>query len=239
MTKITKEKFKTYKGVFDNFTLRTLFKLSTQGYFDDMESLSPVFIGKESNVFSAKRGKEKVIVKIYRLENCDFNRMFDYIRYDPRYIGLQRQRRKVIFSWVQREYRNLLKARDAGVKVPTPYVFLNNVLVEEFIGKKAPAPQLKDKIPKNLKKFFDSTVAQLKKLHKANLVHADLSHFNILNFEEKSIIIDLSTCTPLDSPRAEEYLERDVMNLCNFFARYGLKADKEKTIEKISSHQKV
>ena len=133
MAKITKEKFKTYKGVFDNFTLRTLFKLSTQGYFDDMESLSPVFIGKDSNVFSAKRGKEKVIVKIYRLENCDFNRMFDYIRYDPRYIGLQRQRRKVIFSWVQREYRNLLKAREAGVRVPTPMAFLNNVLIEEFI----------------------------------------------------------------------------------------------------------
>jgi len=239
MAKITKEKFKTYKGVFDEFTLRNLFKLSTQGYFDDTETLSPVFIGKESNVFSAKRGKDKVIVKIYRLENCDFNRMFDYIRYDPRYIGLQRQRRKVIFSWVQREYRNLLKAREAEVKVPTPYAFLNNVLVEEFIGKKEPAPKLKDKIPKNMKKFFDNTVAQLKKLYKANLIHADLSHFNILNFQEKPVIIDLSTCTTLDSPRAEEYMERDIRNLCAFFARYGLKEDKEKTIKKITSHQKV
>jgi len=239
MATTAKEKFKTYEGVFDNFTLRTLFKLSTQGYFDDIETMSPVSIGKESNVFSAKKGNGKVIIKIYRLETCDFNRLFDYIKYDPRYTGLKRQRRKVIFSWVQREYRNLLKARDAKLKVPTPHAFLNNVLIEEFIGKKQVAPKLKDGIPKNLKKFFDNTVSQLTKLYNAGLVHADLSHFNILNFEENPVLIDFSTCTPVETPRAEEYLKRDIKNLCNFFAKYGLKTDKEKTVDKITSHQKV
>jgi RIO kinase 1 len=236
---VTREKFKTYKGVFDNFTLRNLFKLSSQGYFDDIETMSPVSIGKESNVFYAKKGKDKVIIKIYRLENCDFNKMFEYIRYDPRYIGLQRQRRKVIFSWVQREYRNLLKARQAKVRVPTPHAFLNNILIEEFIGKKNVAPKLKDKIPKNLKKFFDDTVSQLRRLYDAGLVHADLSHFNILNNDERPVIIDLSTCTPIDAEAAESYLERDIRNLCSFFSRYGLDEDKEKTIKKIKAHQKV
>lgn len=239
MAKITREKFKTYEGVFDNFVLRTLFKLSSQGYFDDIETLSPISIGKESNVFSAKKGKDKVIVKIYRLETCDFNRMFDYIKYDPRYIGLKRNRRKVIFSWVQREYRNLLKARQARVRVPTVHAFLNNVLIEEFIGKKDPAPKLKDRIPRNLKKFFDDTTSQIKKLYNAGLIHADLSHFNILNFDEKPVIIDLSTCTPLGSPRADEYLQRDVRNICTFFARHGLKKDKDEIVSKIASHQKV
>jgi RIO kinase 1 len=238
MAKISREKFKTYGGVFDNFTLRTLFKLSSQGYFDDIEGLSPVSIGKESNVFWAKKGSTKVIIKIYRLETCDFNRMYDYIKYDPRYTGLKKQRRKVIFSWVQREYRNLLKSRQAGVKVPTPYAFLNNVLVEEFIGNKEPAPKLKDQIPKNKKKFFDEIVVQIKRIYKAGLIHADLSHFNILNLNEKPVVIDLSTCTPIDTPTAEEYLKRDVRNICNFFARYGLKVDQEKVIKKIAE-QKV
>ena len=238
MTKITREKFKTFEGVFDNFTLRTLFKLSSQGYFDDIETLSPVSIGKESNVFSAIKGKEKVLVKIYRLETCDFNRMFDYIKYDPRYVGLKKQKRKIIFSWVQREYRNIIKARQAGVRVPTPYAFLNNVLLEEFIGDNEAAPKLKDQIPKNKKKFFDDLVLQIKKIYKAGLIHADLSHFNILNYDEKPVIIDLSTCTPLDTPTAAEYLKRDVRNICNFFARYGLKKDQENTIKKILS-QKV
>ena len=78
---VTKAKFKTYKNVFDNFTDRNIFKLASQGHFDYLES--PLFIGKESNVFTAVKDNKRVIVKIYRLETCDFNRMYDYIKYDP------------------------------------------------------------------------------------------------------------------------------------------------------------
>lgn len=236
--KVTKEKFKTYKDVFDRFTIRNLFRLSTQGYFDDPEKLSPVSIGKESNVFSAQRGSKKVIVKIYRLEVCDFNRMYDYIKYDPRYPGMRNQRRKVIFSWVQREYRNLLKAREAGVRVPTPLTFMGNILVEEMIGRENASPKLKDAIPADLNDFFEDTLKQVRKLYcKAGLIHADLSHFNILNFEEKPVIIDLSTCTPLDNTLAKEYLARDVRNICNFFRKHGLETDEDETRRRIQTKE--
>ena len=80
---IFKERFKTYKNVFDEFTVRSIFKLISQGYFEGLES--PISIGKESNIFSAlRKDNEKVIVKIYRLETCDFNRLYDYIKDDPR-----------------------------------------------------------------------------------------------------------------------------------------------------------
>ena len=118
--KHAKEAFKTYDGVFDRFTFHTLFKLATQGHFDE-GTLSPVKIGKESNVFSAKKGKKKIIIKIYRLETCDFGKMYDYIRFDPRFFDVRKRRRLVIFSWVQKEFRNLLKAREAHVRVPTPH----------------------------------------------------------------------------------------------------------------------
>ncbi len=236
MATTAKEKFKTYEGVFDNFTLRTLFKLSSQGYFDDMDSLSPVSIGKESNVFYAKKGSEKVIVKIYRLETCDFNRMYDYIKYDSRYVGIKPQRRKVIFSWVQREFRNLMKARQAGVKVPTPHVFLNNVLIEEMAGKEKPAPKLKDAIPEDLPAFFNEIILNMKKFYKAGMIHADLSHFNILNSSEKPVFIDFSTGTPLDNPRADEYLERDVRNICNFFAKHGCRIAESDAMLKIKGN---
>ena len=81
------EKFKTMHNVFDDFTNRTIFKLITEGHFRGLES--PISIGKESNVFSALTEDERrVIIKIYRLETCDFNRMYDYIKDDPRYFGL-------------------------------------------------------------------------------------------------------------------------------------------------------
>jgi len=142
MARRMQEKFKTLKGVFDLFTEQTLHKLISKKLFDGLES--PIFIGKESNVFTALKNNEKRIVKIYRLETCDFNQMYNYLKYDFRFRNLKKQKRKVILTWVQREYRNLLVARDAKVRVPTPLAILNNVLVLELIGDKDPAPQLKD-----------------------------------------------------------------------------------------------
>jgi len=226
------DKFKTWENVFDNFTIRTVKKLITQGHFDGLQG--PLALGKEANVFIALKGKEKIIVKIYRLETCDFKRMYDYIKTDPRFEDLKHKKRKIIFAWVQREYRNLMKCRDIGMRVPTPYVFLNNVLVEEFIGDKEAAPMLKDCKPEKVKKFFDEVVVQMRKMHKkAKLVHADLSHFNILNHNDKPVFIDMSQSTPLDDAHAKEYFERDVRNICNFFGKLGLKRDKEKVAEKI------
>ena len=130
MAKKTKEEWKIYKNVFDNFTLLNLHKLSSQGHFDELTS--PVALGKEANVFSAVKGSGRIIVKIYRLENCNFNKMYSYIAPDPRYAGVKKRKRLVVLSWVQREYRNLLKAREV-IRVPTPIAVKDNVLLMEFI----------------------------------------------------------------------------------------------------------
>ena len=230
-----KEDFKTMHDVFDEFTNRTIYKLMTQRHFEGLES--PISIGKESNVFSAlKKDGTRVMVKIYRLETCDFNRMYDYIKDDSRYLNIKKGKRNIVFTWVQREYRNLFKARQANVRVPTPLTFFNNVLVLEFIGDDGLiAPKLKDTIPKNPKDFLDKIIINMKKLYKAGLVHSDLSAFNILNYNEKPVFIDFSQCTTLDSSRANEYLERDIRNICNFFKKIGLKVDEAKIKEKIIS----
>lgn len=233
---VTKEKFKTYKNVFDNFTERNIFKLSSQGHFDQMES--PLFIGKESNVFTAIKDNKRVIVKIYRLETCDFNRMYDYIKYDPRYIGLKKQKRKVIFAWTQREFRNLMKAREAGVRVPTPYTCLYNILVMEFIGNEKAAPMLKDSVPyekEDADKMFKDVISNMKKLHKAGLVHADLSGFNILNMNNRPVFIDFSQSTPSNSMRSMEYLQRDIKNICTLFRKNGVDANEDDVLKKVRS----
>lgn len=233
MSRGMKEEWKTYGNVFDSFTLRTLFKLSSEGHFDSADELSPLFIGKESNVFLAKKGNEKIIIKIYRLETCDFSKMYSYIKYDPRYSKLKKNRRRIIFSWVQREYRNLFKAREAGCNVPKPIAFLNNILVLSMIGKDGPAPKLKDSYPKYPKKFFDLLIDQVKKLYKAGIIHADLSPFNVLNLDETPFLIDMSQSTILDNQRAEEFLERDMGIIVNFFNKLNIQKDKEETLNEI------
>ena len=148
--KARKEEWKVWGNVFDNFTNRNLFKLKSQGYFEELES--PISVGKEANIFSAiTKDKKRIIIKIYRLETCNFNQMYSYIRQDPRYSGMKKQRRKVIFAWTQREHRNLLKAREVGVRVPLVHTSVDNILVIEYIGDDYIALQLKNHIPKNNK----------------------------------------------------------------------------------------
>ncbi|MBU0456784.1 MAG: serine protein kinase RIO [Nanoarchaeota archaeon] len=228
------ERFKTLKGVFDEFTNRTLFDLQSKGLFDEI--ISPIFVGKESNVFLAKSGKKKVIVKIYRMQNCDFNKMFDYIRKDPRYEFLKKHRRQIILSWAQREYKNLIRAKKAKINSPEALGWKNHIIVEEFIGEgDIPASPLKDEYPENPNEFFKIVINQMKQLYKEGIIHGDLSSFNILNYKQKPYFIDYSQATLVRTPNSEELLERDVKNIIKFFSKFGIDADFEETIKKIKA----
>ncbi|MFH1650000.1 MAG: RIO1 family regulatory kinase/ATPase [Candidatus Woesearchaeota archaeon] len=213
---IDKERFKAYGNVFTEPVLRKIFKLSSQGHFDALES--PISIGKEANIFSAKKGDERVIVKIYRVENCNFNKMREYLIGDYRYSRISSSRRQVVYTWAEREFRNLMKAREA-IPVPMPRAHVENIIVMEFIGKERAAPQLKDADVKDWKKMAKTVFSYVKKLKEQNLVHGDLSEFNILVHQGTPIVIDFSQCTPFDSPLGKELLERDIQNLLRFFKR--------------------
>ena len=226
----SREEWKIYKNVFDQFTTRKLFDLASQGYIGELEQ--PVALGKEANIFLAhNKDDNPVIVKIYRLENCNFNKMHSYINSDPRFTGLENQKRKIVFSWVQREYRNLMIAREK-IKVPTPILFRDNILLMEMIGEEEIAPQLKDSEPENPKEFCEKIIKNIELLMDAGLVHGDLSDFNILNNNEEPIFIDFSQATPLKTHGAREMLERDIKNVLAHFKR-SLKPDTEKIKQKI------
>ncbi len=234
MSKISHEKWKVWGNVFDEHALDNLYKLITQGYFERMRS--PISIGKEANVFTAeKKDGSLVIVKIYRLETCNFNKMYDYIKCDPRYEMLKKQRRKVIFSWTQREYRNLLKAREANIRVPTPITARDNIIVMEYMGDgETIAMKVKDHVPLNTQLFFEKTIEYMRILYKkAGIVHGDLSGYNILNYNDSPVFIDFSQGTILRNEMAEELLVRDVKNVCQFFQKLGLKVDAEKVLKEI------
>lgn len=228
---MSNEKFKTEHTVFDGFTNRNLFKLIGQNHFEGLRS--PIATGKESNVFSAKKKDEEVIVKIYRLETCDFNKMYDYIKYDTRYLNIKKQRRVIIFSWAQREFRNLHKAREANVSVPLPIVNMHNIIVMEKVGGENIAPQLKNKYPEDPDDFLEQIIKNLQKLYKAGLVHGDLSEFNILNNSDRPVLIDFSQSTTVKSTNSDELLERDCKNLVRFFAKLGLDRDWKEMVKKI------
>ena len=230
-----REKFKTYGNVFDNFTVASLKRLIGQGHFTGLES--PVSMGKEANIFTG-RGKEGVVaVKIYRLEACDFNRMYDYLKFDVRYPSIKKGKRNIVFTWTQREYRNLLNAREGNVTVPKPITRINNVLVSEFIGNAdtgEPAMKVKQHLPADAGDFFEQVIDNMRKLFQAGLVHGDLSEYNILNLDNKAIFIDFSQSSSVKSSNAAELLHRDAHNIAKFFQKLGVKTDEKAIRDRVT-----
>lgn len=211
-----REEWKIEHGVFDQFTLRVIEKLRGQGHFEELTQA--LALGKEANVFIAHADPD-VIVKVYRLENRDFKKMLEYLVQDPRYAHVKRRKREIVFAWAQREYRNLLIAREA-IPVPKPMAYHKNVLVLDMIG--PPAEQLKDAPPKDPEEFYAIIIKYIKLLRNQGLVHGDLSEFNILNHDEHPIFIDFSQASPVDAPNARELFDRDVKNIIRSAQKHGV-----------------
>lgn len=228
----SKEEWKVYGNVFSEHSLKLLFKLSSQGYFEELEST--ISVGKEANIFTAvTKDHKRIVAKIYRLENCNFNKMYDYLNADSRYNGVSRNQRRIIFEWVQREFRNLMIAREV-IRVPKPILFKDNVLLMEFIGNTDPAPELKDHAPKDPEKFFNKIIDNMHKLYHKKLIHGDLSAFNILIHNEEPIFIDFSQATPTDSSNSDELIKRDIKNISHYFRKnFSIKINEEMIYKKI------
>lgn len=226
----SREEWKIYKNVFDSFTNRVIFDLSNKGYFEEI--IQPIAMGKEANVFLAQRNdKSLVAIKIYRLENCNFNKMYSYIKSDPRFVGLENQKRKVVFTWVQREYQNLNVARKK-IKVPTPILFRDNILMMEFIGHEMnSAPMLKDLYPENPERFFNLIIENILGMLETGIVHGDMSDFNILNFDENPVFIDFSQATSIKDQDAENLLRRDLKNIFRAFRK--IRINEEDILKKV------
>lgn len=231
-----REEWKIRGNVFDKFTEETLHKLSSQGLFGDL--VSAVALGKEANIFTATKGRGvpgHVVIKIYRLENCNFKHMYDYLREDARFMKTKPQRRAVVFAWAQREYRNLMLAREA-ITAPAPLGFRNNVLVMGLVGDERTgmvARQLKDIGPDDPAAYHEQVLIAIRALWHHGLVHGDLSAFNILDKEGAPVFIDFSQAMPRTSPQAQEYLERDLRNVASYFARFGVETDATAEAERI------
>jgi RIO kinase 1 len=90
-------------------------------------------------------------------------------------------------------------------------------------------------MPKNKKSFYKKTKEYIKNFYNAGFVHGDLSEFNILNFNEKPVFIDLSHSTMIKQNSSMELVERDVKNICRFFNKIKLNLDYEKELKEIIS----
>jgi len=213
---------KTYDQVFDHAALLTIASLIGDGVISTLDY--PVSTGKEANVFHGTdaSGRAKAL-KIYRIATATFRNIALYIEGDPRFKRVKRGTKPTIFAWAQKEYKNLVRMGDAGVRVPDPERVLDNVLVMEYIGDESrPAPTLREVDLEDPGAVYEDVVANLKAIRKSGLVHADLSEYNFLWWQDRVVVIDVGQAVPLDHPHADEWFRRDVTNVARFFKRLGV-----------------
>lgn len=224
---------KVASEVFDDKTLKTLYKLANQGYLDILNGA--ISTGKEANVLKGFQDDGSIIaVKIYRITTSDFKKMHYYIDGDPRFKVRSTNKRQLIKAWVNKEYRNLNRLYDNGVNVPKPIVALDNVLLLEFIGDDygEPSKTAQNNPPEDPNDFYERLLLEMDRfINKSNLIHGDLSSFNILNHNQNPVIIDVSQSVVKDHPIAKELLIRDIRNISNEFTKLGVDTSEEKIKE--------
>jgi len=215
--------------VFDKPTLMTIYSLISRGIIDRMYGV--VKSGKEAKIYWALSPKgEELAVKIYLTVTAEFKKgMLPYIKGDIRFKHVKSGTRPLIYAWAEKEFKNLLLARQAGVRVPKAYAVRNNVLVVEFIGEKGvPAPLLREVELENPEEVYWELLEAVRLLYrKAELVHGDLSEYNVMFFRGKPVLFDLSQAVLLSHPLAETLLRRDLKNLNRYFGRLGVRVKPE------------
>ncbi len=215
----------TIEEVFDRATLMVIYEFLKSGILYEVHGV--VNAGKEARVYWGrnKEGKD-LAVKIYLTASAEFRKgMLKYIEGDYRFKGVKRDTRSLIFTWAQKEYRNLEQAYRAKVRVPKPVAVKNNVLVMEFIGNNGiNASSLKEQSPSAPGEVYGVLLTYIERLHrKAELVHGDLSEYNIMMWKGKPVIFDVAQAVPTSHPMAEFFLRRDLTNVSRFFSRLGVK----------------
>ncbi len=225
---------KTLDKVFDKPTLLYLGKLISDKVIEYLDF--PISTGKEAVVFRGVTPQKKfVAIKIYKTSNITFKKISKYIEGDPRFRYTNKNRRAIIYEWAIKEFKNLERLQKSKVRAPVPIKRIKNIVVMEYLGSaKKSAPLLIDVDIKNPKEVFNELIKFISNMYlKADLVHADLSAYNILIHKNKPYIIDIGQGVLLEHPSSLEFLKRDIHNIVQYFKKFDIQEDEGKILNNI------
>ncbi|MGV3625348.1 MAG: RIO1 family regulatory kinase/ATPase [Archangium sp.] len=197
------------------------------------EIYSQLKTGKEAEVWLVSHRGEAVAAKLYK------EREFRNFKNDAGYRegrqvrnsrtqramdkGTKFGREASEEAWKSAEADAMETLHKLGVHVPKPVLFYDGVLLMEVIGdaEGRVAPRL---VEANITKeqagpFYERLRGDVVKMLAADLIHGDLSEFNILLGANGPVIIDFpQVVTAAKNSQSEQYFRRDVGNLLRFFS---------------------
>uniref|UniRef100_A0AAX7UH35 Serine/threonine-protein kinase RIO3 n=1 Tax=Astatotilapia calliptera TaxID=8154 RepID=A0AAX7UH35_ASTCA len=217
----------------DPRTRLLMYKMVNAGVLENINGC--ISTGKESVVFHADGGSleeqpvpDEVVLKVFKTTLNEFKNRDRYIKDDYRFKDRfsKLNPRKIIRLWAEKEMHNLGRMKKAEIPCPEVVLLKKHILVMSFIGKDhVPAPKLKDAMlnSEDLKNAYYQVLHVMQQLYQeCNLVHADLSEYNMLWHEGKVWLIDVSQSVEPTHPHGLEFLFRDCRNVSTFFQKRGV-----------------
>jgi RIO kinase 1 len=218
------EEMDSLEEVFDRSTLMIVYKMLNRGYLKNIFGV--LRSGKEARVYWGHgKGNKPVAIKIFLTTSREFKKgRLAYIQGDQRFKNVRKDTRSVVNLWALKEYRNLQQAAAAGVRVPTPLKIEGNVLLMEFLGRNGePYPLLREYPLEHPARVYDKIAEAVKRLYqKAQLVHGDLSEYNIMMINLQPVLIDFAQAVTVEHPMAQSFLNRDLTHLNQYFEKLGV-----------------
>ena len=192
--------------------------------------------GKEASVYVVRCGAEVRCAKVYKdMGQRSFQQRAQY--QEGRKVRGSRQARAMARStsygrkeqesaWKNAEVTALYQLAAAGVRVPRPYGYFNDVLVMELVtdaqGECAPRLGEVELTPEKAREFHGFIVQQIVRMLCAGLIHGDLSEYNVLIDASGPVIIDLPQAVDAaGNNNAFAMLERDVRNITETLGRFA------------------
>ena len=192
--------------------------------------------GKEATVYVVRSGSELRCAKVYRdMAQRSFQRRAQYqegrkVRGSREGRAMSRNtrfgRREREHEWKNAEVDALYRLDAAGVRVPRPFGYFNDVLIMELITDTLgnPAPRLSEVelTPDVALEHHGFLMRQIVRMLAHGLIHGDLSEFNVLLAPQGPVIIDFPQVVNAASNNAAfALLERDVNNIRSTLGRFA------------------
>lgn len=228
-----KKEHSSYEKALDENARLRLYKLVNNGTLESIDGV--VSTGKEAVVIHAKGGEsdngplpKECAIKVFKTTLNEFKTREKYIRDDHRFKDrLQKNNPRVLIKmWAEKEFRNLKRLYDAGVRCPEPIALKGQILLMSFIGTdNTAAPKLKDvrMATKQYRQAYEDIIESMRQMYQdCNLIHADMSEYNILWHDDHAWIIDVSQSIEPTHEHAYNFLARDIQNVCDYFSSVGL-----------------
>jgi RIO kinase 1 len=211
----------------DPRTRLILFKLLSNGFLTGIDGC--LSTGKEANVYYAQgaNGREYA-VKIFKTSILVFKDRDKYVNGEHRFQNgyCKSNPRKMVKVWAEKEMRNLKRMHTIGIPCPEPLLLKSHVLIMRFLGNDGwCAPRLKDvdlSVEELVRCYATICIDMRRMYQECNLVHGDLSEYNILWYEGRPVIIDVSQSVDHQHPLSTEFLRKDCGNITDFFRKQCL-----------------